>query len=388
MLGYLLERPEHPFCADDLQWAERSEYWRTQKPPRRGRLKKFHYREPIILCGHGIQLRVDHGTLLIRNGFTHYPQKSEEIRFFPGDPNLPDRIIISDGNGGISLDALNWMSEQKIEFVQLDWHGNTVAVGGNWGYSAKPELVALQRAATRGKWRISIARWLIREKIVASVATLEASLPNYENRLNAINRLKKCLADIDNSRKSISIHKILGIEGLAALTYFQEWHSLPLRWSGLSSRPIPPSWHHIGPRQMSWRRSYRNARHPVNAMLNYGYGILANKLRAEIISVGLDPTIGMIHIKVGNRIPLVYDLMEPLRPQVDRNILKLALGNTFSPGDFTINKWGGCRINPQMGKAIVGAIDVEAKGVVGDFVVWLYKGRLDNDGCYTGIAKR
>ena len=32
--------------------------------------------------------RVDHHTLLIRNGFTYYPQKAEEIRCFPGDIGL------------------------------------------------------------------------------------------------------------------------------------------------------------------------------------------------------------------------------------------------------------------------------------------------------------
>src|SRR5438046_1235702 len=99
---------------DDTDWSDRSEYWRSYEPRKRGGPKKFRYREPLILCGHGIRIRVDHNTLLIRDGFTHYPQKLEEIRFFSGDPNLPDRIIISDGNGGISLVALNWMAEQRI----------------------------------------------------------------------------------------------------------------------------------------------------------------------------------------------------------------------------------------------------------------------------------
>jgi len=89
--------------ADDVGWSDRCEFWRTLAAHKRGIPKKYRYREPLILCGHGIRLRVDHGTLLIRNGFTHYPQKSEDIRFFPGDPNLPDRIVISDGSGGIPL---------------------------------------------------------------------------------------------------------------------------------------------------------------------------------------------------------------------------------------------------------------------------------------------
>lgn len=101
---------------DDHDWSERSEYWRTFEPKRGvGRRKKFKFREPLILCGHGVRIRVDHNTLLIRNGFTHFPQKAEEIRLFPGDANLPDRIIVLDASGGITFDALIWMSEQKSE---------------------------------------------------------------------------------------------------------------------------------------------------------------------------------------------------------------------------------------------------------------------------------
>src|SRR6516164_4809345 len=59
-----------------------------------------------VLCGHGVSLRVDAGTLLIRNGFTHYPQKQEAYRFFKGGLDLPSRIVMMDGSGGMSFDVL------------------------------------------------------------------------------------------------------------------------------------------------------------------------------------------------------------------------------------------------------------------------------------------
>jgi hypothetical protein len=143
---------------DDFEWADRSEHWRIYQPATRGAPKKFTYRQPLILCGHGVGIRVDHNTLLIRNGFTHYPQKREETRFFPGDANLPDRIIILDGSGGISFDALNWMSDQKIILVQLNWRGEISAVGGGAGYSANPKLVDAQLKAKNSRRNIAIAR--------------------------------------------------------------------------------------------------------------------------------------------------------------------------------------------------------------------------------------
>ena len=109
---------------------------------------------------------------------------------------------------------------------------------------------------------------------------------------------------------------------------------------------------------MFWRRKAQNARHPINAMLNYGYGILKIELRNQVVGAGLDPSIGIMHGNFRSDIPLVLDLMEPMRPAVDRAILAFALSNVFTPEDFTINKFGGCRINPQMAKLIVKQIDL------------------------------
>jgi CRISPR/Cas system-associated endonuclease Cas1 len=70
-----------------------------------------------------------------------------------------------------------------------------------------------------------------------------------------------------------------------------------------------------------------------------------------------------------NDIPLVYDLMEPLRPVVDQAVLDFSLSNTFTPGDFTINKWGGCRLNPQMAKVVASQLtQISADSIVNEFL--------------------
>ena len=93
-------------------------------------------------------------------------------------------------------------------------------------------------------------------------------------------------------------------------------------------------------------------------MLNYGYGVLKIELKNQVIGAGLDPSIGILHGNFRSDIPLVLDLMEPMRPAVDRAILAFALSHVFTPEDFTINQVGGCRINPQMAKQIVTQIDI------------------------------
>ena len=338
---------------DDQTWLERSEHWRTQSSGQgRGRPRKFHYRRPLVLCGHGVRLRVDHGTLVIRNGFTHYPQPAEEIRFFKGDSNLPDRIIILDASGAISFDALSWIFEQRITLVQLNWRGDIETMGGA-SYSANPRLVEAQHAAQSGRKNGKFARWLITEKTTASMSTLTDAFPDQPKTHDALIRLENWLAELRNSKRPLSLPRLQGIEGAVAAAYFQAWQGVPLKWTGTKRKPIPLSWHELGPRKMSWRRSGQNARHPINAMLNYGYGILIGQIRAQVAANGLDPSIGIMHGTSQNRVPLVYDLMEPLRPVVDRSVLKFALAHAFTPGDFTINQFGGCRLNPQMARSAV-----------------------------------
>jgi len=135
-----------PAILDGFDWCDRSEFWRSHRPTARRRPKKFQFREPLILCGHGAHIRVDHASLLIRNGFTHYPQKREEIRLFPGDADLPDRIVMLDGSGGITFDALTWMAEQRITLVRLNWRGEVSFVGNNSGYFANGDIVDSQKA--------------------------------------------------------------------------------------------------------------------------------------------------------------------------------------------------------------------------------------------------
>ena len=148
-------------------------------------------------------IRVDHGSLLIRNGFTHYPQMQELVRLFPGDPNLPDRIVMLDGSGGLSFDALNWMSEQQIEFVRLNWRSEITNISGRSGYSGNSKLIQAQNKTRVSKATIEFARYLISEKIEISIQTLKLVIPKSENREIAISKLGQKYCEIRNSKNNL-----------------------------------------------------------------------------------------------------------------------------------------------------------------------------------------
>jgi len=169
--------------ANDNDWSNRGEYWlkRINPIPQYKARKRRKISKPLVLSGHGIRLNIDRGTLLIKCGYTHYPQKREEYRFFPRDRQLPSRIIILDGDGSITFDALEWLSEQGVPLVQIDWRGEVVSVGGA-SYAANPDLVKHQLKIQQNGYGFEFSKWLILKKIDNSYQTIKHIVLRIKNK--------------------------------------------------------------------------------------------------------------------------------------------------------------------------------------------------------------
>jgi CRISP-associated protein Cas1 len=76
----------------------------------------------------------------------------------------------------------------------------------------------------------------------------------------------------------------------------------------------------------------------------------------QVVAAGLDPTIGILHGNARGQHGLVFDLMEPLRPIVDRKILEFVQSRTFHAAYFTLANNGCCRLNPELARNVVRAI--------------------------------
>lgn len=280
---------------DDRQWCARSQLWngRTIKAAS-VRAKRERPRTPLILSGHGMSLRIDGGALTIRNGFTHYPQKQEIYRFFKGEPAIPDRIIILDGSGSISFDVLSWLAEQDVSLVRIDWRGEMVCVASRSGYAASPYRVQWQRDVRADETRrmeFSISK--ITQKIENSISTLEKSIRRTEAWNKAMELAYSTLTQLDAMRPK-TISQLRALEANAAAAYFRAWKGIPIKWRGISKRPIPDAWKEIGQRTSIFHLAgNRNASHPVNAILNYAYTVLQSEIQINAISEGYDPTIGL-----------------------------------------------------------------------------------------------
>ena len=173
------------------------------------------------------------------------------------------------------------------------------------------------------------------QKLRNSIETLSIALPHSSTREQAITQLHGHLSELTR-RPPKSTSALLGLEGRAGLAYFNAWQSLPLRWKGVGRHPIPHDWLTVGQRGTFARKKVgnRNASHPLNAILNYAYAILESQVRIQVLAAGYDPTIGFLHVGRRGRPDFVLDLMEPLRPIVDRKVLGIRADAHVSSGGF------------------------------------------------------
>jgi CRISP-associated protein Cas1 len=343
---------------DDTQWATRSSMWQARVEQNSARRTKRAKAAPaLVLAGHGVSLRVENGALPIQNGFTHYPQKREIIRYFRGDLSLPERIILLDGRGSISFDVLSWLAEQKVSLIRINWNGDIVCVAGATGYSANPFRVRWQlETRENAERRNDFCRSIITRKIAASILTLEKSIPRSDKWERAMKSAYAALTRLDENPPD-AIFELRALEANCAASYFRSWVGMPIKWRGTSRRPIPASWLFIGPRSSPYHLAgNRNAAHPVNAILNYAYAALESEIRIKAISEGYDPTIGIMHEARDGSSKFIFDLMEPERPRVDRAVLDFVKGHVFDPADFVIRTDGVCRLNPEMARMVVSRV--------------------------------
>lgn len=152
-----------------------------------------------------------------------------------------------------------------------------------------------------------------------------------------------------------SIQELLGIEGSAALVYFENFSGMIKtgddpdeglvgdRITGITGPletkpPRRPGGDATGQQFFSFDFTRRNRRPPrdaVNALLSLGYSMLARDCTVAAHAVGFDPYVGFYHQPRFGRPALALDLMEEFRPLVADSVA-LTLMNTriISPADF------------------------------------------------------
>jgi CRISPR-associated endonuclease Cas1 len=140
------------------------------------------------------------------------------------------------------------------------------------------------------------------------------------------------------------------------------WQGCP-SWAKGDDRRVPPHWLAVRERSspLAPNGNARRAVDPLNAILNYAYGVLEGQCRQALAARGFDLACGFLHADKPGRDSLVYDLMECERGTVDRLVLDFLARTTLHYGDVTPVSDGSCRLHPQLARAVVEGCRVEQR---------------------------
>jgi CRISPR-associated protein Cas1 len=190
--------------------------------------------------------------------------------------------------------------------------------------------------------RIDLAREFISAKITnqATLLRRHGDAPEAVERLRALQR--QALA-------GSSLEELCGIEGDAAARYFAHFHTM------LSERVTSEQVTFTG-------RTRRPARDPVNAALNFCYGLLLTDVIRAVASCGLDPHAGFLHSSERNKPALALDLCEELRAPVADSVVIGAFNNgELKARDFTA-VLGSTNLRERGRRALIAAYERRMNG--------------------------
>jgi CRISPR-associated protein Cas1 len=228
-----------------------------------------------------------------------------------------DAILVF-GAVQISTQAMAMLLREGIEVAFLTRQGK---LKGQLT-PAKPRNIDLRIAQYRGSENpavaLTLAQSIVRAKIQSGIAVLQRFLANHPEKRAAVapalERLDERVALIGRTESLASLN---GTEGSAAHEYFAAFGSMLLSDFTFT------------------KRTRRPPTDPVNALLSFGYTLLANELHQLLDAVGFDPYLGFLHKVDYGRPSLALDLAEEFRhPLIDRFTLFLVNRRILSGGDF------------------------------------------------------
>ena len=285
-----------------------------------------------VVDGYGVQVRVRNRCLSVSDGIGRFRRQ----RSFAKALVAIRRLVVISHEGAITLEALRWLTDAGIAFLQIDRDGEVIAASANYGLN-DPRLRRALALAPYNRSGLEIARYVLCEKLDGQEMNL--SRPAFSE-----NARGELAATLDSARHADNLRDVLFCESAGALAYWGAWGDVEVQFAKKDEKSIPAHWRTFGQRSSQITGSPRLATNPANALLNYLYALLEAETRFACLACGLDPGLGVFHADQKSRDSLVLDLMEAVRPQVDAYLLDLLAARTFSAKDFVETRKGVCRV--------------------------------------------
>jgi CRISPR associated protein, Cas1 family len=208
--------------------------------------------------------------------------------------------------------------------------------------SSDAKLRRAQAFAASNGVGLEICRRLIDAKLQGQEQVLRERF-DYGVAADAITGFRNKL----NSARSFDA--LRNLEANAAAWYFRGWRDIPVTWPKADLPKIPVHWRFVGSRQSPLSGGPRLAVTPAHAILNYCFALLEAETRLAISALGMDSGLGLgLHTDTANRDSLAFDVLEPIRPQVETWLLDWIAKEPLRRADFFETATGNCRLMSQM----------------------------------------
>lgn len=257
---------------------------------------------------------------LILNTFgtsLHRDNEGFVITHKDGKQRLPadgiSSIQISKG-AQITSDAVLLAIEKEIEVLFTDNTGNPI--GRIWS-PKYGSISTIRKGQINFSFSHDAVNWIkeiIKQKIENQQALIllmgsnvEVGQYTIDKAINRLEDYRRKLSSLDGDVVADIAATLRGWEGVSSKIYFEVLNLF-----------IPTNYRFA-------QRSQHPALDPVNALLNYGYGLLYGKIEGALIKSGIDPYIGIMHRDNYNRPVLVYDIIELYRIWVDYIVYTLVI---------------------------------------------------------------
>ena len=232
-----------------------------------------------------------------------------------------ESVLISGRGVTLSADVVEACTQDGIPIHFVDWRGRPYAALYSAGLTGTVLTRRAQLAAYQDERGLALGIAFAKGKIENQAGFLRYTAKyRKEKDAELYRELRLCSGEVRDHLEELrrleaqtvedARYRILSAEGRAARIYWQALKAL-----------LPPHYGWPG-------REGRGAKDPINAALNYGYGILYGQVERALVLAGLDPYGGFIHADRPGKPSLVFDLIEEFRQVVvDRTVVAMANRN-------------------------------------------------------------
>ncbi len=279
-----------------------------------------------------------------KDGATPSPARKERI------PLIKIDEVVVLGEVTLTASAMHLLLERDIEITFLGHYGQ---FKGRLSPSFSKNAI-LRMAQYRAHQDMTERCELARRFVIGKLSNQRQRLLRYNRtRQDAeVSRAIKQITDLLSSLATLPVHQPPGMKLLATGDHRIEGTALEsiLGMEGAGSAAYFRCFGKLLTDQKQWPfpgRVKRPPTDPVNALLSFGYSLLANKVASAVQLVGFDHFVGYLHSSFYGRPALALDIMEEFRPIiVDSVVVDILNHRMLTPADFVV-ELGGYRLKQE-----------------------------------------